>query len=92
MQTDAAAGLNRIFAAFSALMRNGETPDSAEVQALVQVLRDYISENYYCCTNEILAMLGQMYVADARFRQNLDGHVEGTAAFVRKAIENYCGR
>ena len=45
------------------------------------------TENYYLCTNEILAGLGQMYVADERFRNNTDKHAEGTAEFICKSIE-----
>ena len=36
--------------------------------------------------NQILAGLGQMYVADDRFRNNIDRHGEGTAAFICEAI------
>ena len=56
---------------------------------LVKELQDYITENYYTCTNEILAGLGQMYVADERFKANIDKNGDGTAEFVSKAIENY---
>ena len=45
---------------------------------------------YYHCTDEILAGLGQMYVADERFRNNIDKHGAGTAAFIREAIDNFC--
>ncbi|MBR6634885.1 MAG: TipAS antibiotic-recognition domain-containing protein, partial [Clostridia bacterium] len=34
--------------------------------------------------------LGQMYVADERFRNNIDNHALGTAEFVSRAIEVYC--
>ena len=33
-----------------------------------------------------------MYVADERFKKNIDKHVDGTAEFVREAIGFYCGR
>lgn len=48
------------------------------------------SENYYLCTNQILAGLGQMYVADERFKSNIDKHADGTAEFICEAIEIYC--
>ena len=41
---------------------------------------------------EILAGLGQMYVADERFKSNIDKHATGTAAFISAAIEAYCGK
>ena len=82
-------GLMVIFTRFAEYMNNGYTTDSDEAQALVKELQDYITENYYTCTKEILAGLGQMYVADERFKTNIDKNGDGTAEFVSKAIENY---
>ena len=83
-------GLMAVFTKFADCMHNGNTADSAEAQALVKELQNYITENYYTCTNEILAGLGQMYVADERFKTNIDKHATGTVEFVSKAIEIYC--
>ncbi len=83
-------GLNGIFAKFSECMKNGYTANSNEAQALVKELQGYITENYYTCTKEILEGLGKMYVADERFKANIDKHTQGTAEFVSKAIEIYC--
>lgn len=63
-------GLNDIFAKFAICMKNGEDVHSVAVQNLVEQLQNYITENYYACTNEILAGLGQMYVLDERFKNN----------------------
>lgn len=82
--------MNEIFAEFALCMKNGETPDSAEAQNLVKALQEHITGNYYPCTNEILAGLGQMYAADERFRSSIDGNGDGTARFVSEAIEAYC--
>ena len=86
---DIHSGLENIFRDFSELMQSGATPDSSEAQKLVKKLQDYISENYYTCTDEILAGLGQMYVADERFKENIDKYADGTAEFVSKAINHY---
>lgn len=88
--TDLAGEMNEILAAFAACMQSGAEPDSAEAQELVKKLQSHITGNYYLCTNEILAGLGQMYVADERFQTNIDKHAAGTAAFISKAIEVYC--
>ena len=85
-----AEGMNDILAEFAICVKNGEEPDSSEAQNLVKMLQSHITENYYLCTNEILACLGQMYVADDRFRNNIDKHADGTAAFICEAIEVYC--
>ena len=83
-------GLNAVLAKFAECMNNGHTADSPEAQALVKELQNYITENYYTCTNEILAGLGQMYVADERFKTNIDKHSFGTAEFMSQAIKIYC--
>lgn len=85
-----AGEMNKIFAAFHQCMQKGEAPASAEAQSLVTALQKHITDNYYPCTNEILAGLGQMYVADERFRDNIDTNGSGTAQFVAEAIEVYC--
>ena len=83
-------GFNVVFAKFAECKLNGYTSDSTEAQVLVRELQAYITHNYYTCTNQILAGLGQMYVADERFKNNIDKHTPGTAEFVREAIEIYC--
>ncbi len=83
-------GLMAIFTKVAECKKNGNTANSDEAQSLVKELQDYITENYYTCTKEILAGLGQMYVADERFKTNIDKHGDGTAEFVSKAIEIYC--
>ena len=87
-----AGEMDDIFAEFAVCMKSGEEPGSAGVQGLVKRLQDHITENYYLCTNEILASLGQMYAADERFRNHIDQHADGTAAFVSEAVEAYCGK
>ena len=88
--TEANDGLMAIFAEFAALKNSGASADSAEAQALVAGLQAYITENYYTCTDEILAGLGRMYVADERFKKNIDKYGEGTAEFAADAIAVYC--
>ena len=83
-------GMHKILEEFSDCMNGGSSPESADAQNLVEKLQDHINENYYTCTNEILASLGQMYVADERFKNNIDKHSVGTAEFISQAIEYYC--
>ena len=80
-------GLMAIFAEFAAY-KDGDA-DSETAKALVVRLQAYITEHYYTCTDAILAGLGQMYVGDERFRNNIDQYGEGTAAFVSEAIAAY---
>lgn len=83
-------GLNAILAQFAVCLQSGQTPDSDEAQSLVKKLQSYITENYYTCSAKILKGLGQMYVADERFKKNIDKHAVGTAQFISKAIDFYC--
>lgn len=86
---DLTAGMDAIMREFALCMKNGSAPDSPEAQDLVKSLQDHITAHYYDCTNPILAGLGQMYVADERFRANIDRHGDGTAAFISEAIAKY---
>ena len=89
---DVLGGLNGVFAEFAACRNGGDSADSATAQRLVKKLQEYITANFYHCTDDILAGLGQMYVCDERFKKNIDNHGEGTAEFVSKAIKIYCGK
>lgn len=63
------------------------SPECEEAQRLIKKLQNFITDNYYSCTDEILKSLGEMYVADERFKNNIDkaGGI-GTAEFISKAI------
>ena len=78
-----------IFAEFAACKDSGARVDSADAQALVAKLQEHITANYYTCTDEILAGLGKMYVADERFKKNIDKYGEGTAGFAAEGIRIY---
>lgn len=57
---------------------------------LVKKWQDFITDNFYVCTNEILSGLGEMYIADERFKANIDKHGDGTAQFMCDSIKAYC--
>ena len=82
-------GLMAIFAEFAACKQNGANADSVEAQALVAKIQAHITANYYTCTDEILAGIGKMYVADERFKKNIDKYGEGTAEFAAEGIRIY---
>ena len=85
-------GLMAIFVEFAECKNKGFATNSHEVQSLVVKLQEYITENYYTCTDEILAGLGQMYVADERFKKNIDKHGDGTSEFIAEAIALFCNQ
>ena len=64
------------------------SPYCEEAQNLIKKLQNFITENYYTCTDEILRGLGQMYISDERFKKSIDdAGGAGTAEFTAKAIE-----
>ena len=83
-------GLMAMFAEFAACKQSGVEVDTNEAQELVAKLQAHITANYYTCTDEILAGLGKIYVADERFKKNIDKYGEETAEFASAAIEVYC--
>ena len=87
--TEVNDGLMAIFAEFASVKDSGMSADSIEAQSLVAKLQTHITANYYTCTDEILAGLGKMYVADERFKKNIDKYGEETAEYVGMAISHY---
>ncbi len=84
-----AQGLMQIFGRLGGL--KDLPPEDDSVQAEIARLQQYITDNFYTCTDEILSGLGQMYSADERFMKNIDkSGGDGTADFVSKAIKSYC--
>lgn len=88
-QSDVIAGLNAVIAEFAAI-KDCSSAESKAAQSLVKKFQQYITDNFYTCTPEILKGLGQMYVADNRFKFNINKNGEGTAEFISKAIKAYC--
>ena len=82
-------GLLAIFAEFAACKDSGASAYSAEAQALVAKLQAHITANYYTCTDEIITGLGKMYVADERFKKNIDKYGGGIAEFAAEGIRIY---
>ena len=77
-----------IFAEFGQVIDKG--PESEEAQMLVKKLQNYITENFYTCTDEILESLGLIYAGGGDMTDNIDKvGGEGTAGFANEAIEAY---
>lgn len=65
-------------------------PGDRAVQDLVERWKNHLTRWFYDATPEMLAGLGEMYVADERFAKNIDKYGEGLAVFFRDAIRVYC--
>lgn len=80
-----------IFAEFAKVMDKG--PDSEDAIAIAKQIQDFISENYYECTNQILATLGSMYSGGGDMTDNINQYAgEGVAEFADRAIQAYLSK
>ena len=70
----------------TAAMASGERPDGDVAMGLVEEHRQHISRWFYECSHEMQAALGDLYVADPRFRKTYEDMAEGLAEYVRAAI------
>ena len=81
----------QIFAEIGAVKNEG--PTSEKAQSLIKRLRDFITEHFYTCSNQVLAGLGQMYAAGGEMTENIDRYGgEGTAAFTNAVIQAFCAK
>ncbi len=88
-EQDIGKNMMQIFTEFGTML--DLQPDSEKVQTQVKKLQDYITENFYTCSDDILHSLGNMYAGGGDFTTNIDrAGGEGTAEFVSRAIEIYC--
>ena len=79
----------QLFAEFGEM--KSKDPASKEVQEQVMKLKDYITDHFYQCSNEILSCLGGMYSGGGDFTENIDRvGGTGTAEFTDRAIQIFC--
>ena len=80
------AEADEINQAFLSLMAAGAPPDGSEAMDVAERHRGHITRWFYDCSVSIHAGLGQMYVADPRFRDNIDKAGDGLAEYMSAAI------
>ena len=64
-----------------------QSPESPDVQTAIKAWYDFLNENFAQYSLEAFAGLGQLYVDDPRFTQNIDKYGEGLAEFMSKAMK-----
>lgn len=85
------AEMMNIFTEFGTML--DYNPSSERVQFQVKKLQDFITENFYTCSDKILHGLGKMYSGGGDITRSIDNTGgNGTAEFVSKAIEIYCDK
>ena len=86
----AGQGFNELIASFG---DHPEDPASPEAHAMVQRLRDYITENAYNCELPILRGLADLYDGGGDFTRNIDKLAgAGTAHWLAQAVRAYCDK
>ena len=80
---------NEVFFAFAHNCEEGIAPDAAENIAIAQRLLDALRTYSFDCTLEVFGHIGKGYVADPRFKANIDKFGEGTAQYASDAIAAY---
>jgi DNA-binding transcriptional MerR regulator len=69
-----------------ALMAAGTAPESAAAIDIAEAHRAHITKWFYDCSKAVHVGLGEMYVADPRFKKNIDKAGEGLAEYLAAAI------
>lgn len=64
--------------------------DSTEAKEIAALHKTWLMKTWNQYSKEAHIGMGQMYVADERFRSYYDKNVAGCAAFLKAAIEAYC--
>jgi hypothetical protein len=64
-------------------------PSHPDVQALIKERQDFITNNFYACSKDMLRELAHMNVTDVRFKKNIDKYADGLSVFIAKATDVY---
>lgn len=82
-----------LFVPFGQMVANCMDPTCREAQAQVASIQEFITQNFYTCTNEILAELGIAYGAGGDFTRNINAAAgPGAAEFAARAVAAYCAK
>lgn len=76
----------RLYQRLGEAMAAGVRPDSAAAMDLAEEHRGQISRWFYDCGYEVHRGLGELYVTDQRFTENIDRYAAGLAGYLRDAI------
>ncbi|MCX6739376.1 MAG: TipAS antibiotic-recognition domain-containing protein [Candidatus Parcubacteria bacterium] len=85
----AAADADKTIAEIAEYMKEGETPESEKVQALIARHYHHL-RTFYEPNLQIYRGLADMYVSDERFRSHYEKMGKGLAEFLQSAMIAYC--
>lgn len=75
-----------VFQGLAALLEAGRAPTEREAMDLAEAHRQHLIRWFYPCTPDFHRALGEMYVSDPRFTENIDSKKPGLALFTRDAF------
>jgi hypothetical protein len=67
-------------------MASGTAADSLEAMDLAERHMTHITKWFFPCASDVNCGLGQMYVTDPRFKENIDKLGEGVGRYLSDAI------
>lgn len=80
---------NNIFFSLAENMNNKIDVSDEKTQLLVEEIHKNINKYSFDCSYEVFEHIGKGYVADERFKKNIDQFAEGLAEYVSEAIQLY---
>lgn len=92
-EDEAAMGerLMQLFVPFGQMAASGADPAGQQAQEQVAAIQEFITQNAYTCTDEVLAGLGLMYGSGGEFTHNINEAAGvGAAEFAADAIRIHC--
>ena len=75
-----------VFMTVASFKAQGLPVTDSKVQEQVGLLYQYMNQYAFDCSLAVFGQIGQTYVADERFKANIDRAGEGTAAYISEAI------
>lgn len=87
-QNAIAAGLDELFTQLAEIRHEDPTSDVAQ-KAMAQMFSHFNQNFGHQYTPEAFAGVGQLYISDMRFTENIDRYGEGLASFLAQAMAVY---
>lgn len=72
-------------------IRMEKNPENSEVQELIGRFKEFINQNIIRCDNDLLKLLGTLYVDNPIYHNYMEQYGESFPKFIKSAIDYYVG-
>lgn len=72
-------------------LRMDKSPENSEIQELIGKIKEFINHNLIRCDNDLLKILGALYVDNPLYRNHMEQYGENFPEFLKSAIDFYVG-